>query len=266
MDLGIAGRVALISGGSRGMGRRAAELLARDGCAVLIAALESDKESIDETVESVRSLGSRAVGYAGDMTQKHHVDQAVAACREALGAPDILVANVNGPPPGHFDEVTDEQFEIAVREMTLSLVYLLRATVGHMKDQRWGRVINMNSIGAKEPTRFPGHVLVNTGRAAAVALAKSLADEWAEYGITVNSIGTGYIGTDRMYAYWDRMSEATGRPRDELLRVITDTIPAGRVGRVDEMAATIAFLCSEFGGYVNGQFLNVDGGLHRSAW
>jgi len=266
VDLGISKKVALISGGSLGMGRRAGEFLAAEGCAVAVVALESDKASIDETVEGIVANGGRAIGVAGNMTVKDDIERAVAACREAFGLPDILVANVNGPPPGYFDDVTDDQFETAVREMTLSLVYLLRETLPHMKENGWGRVINMNSIGAKEPTQFPGHVLVNTARAAAVALAKSLSNEFAQFGITVNSIGTGFIGTDRMYSYWDRMSAQTGRPRDELLRAITDTIPAGRVGEVDEMAGTIAFLCSSQGGYINGEFINVDGGWHRSAW
>ena len=266
MDLGIAGRVALIAGGSKGMGRRAAELLAADGAAVAIVGLEVDKRDMDDAVAGIAAAGGQAIGIAADMTVKEQIHAAVDTCRSKLGDPDILVMNVNGPPPGAFDEVTDEQFETAVREMTLSPVYLFRETIRHLKEQRWGRILIMNSIGAKEPPRFPPHVLPNTGRAAAVALAKSLADEWAAFGITVNTIGTGYIGTDRMYGYWDRMSEQTGRPRDELLKAVTDEIPAGRVGSVDEMAATMAFLCSDLGGYVTGEFLNVDGGWHRSAW
>lgn len=266
MDLGIAGKVALIAGGSKGMGRRAAELLAAEGAAVAVIGLEVDKEAMDAAVEGIEAMGGRAIGVAANMTVKEQVRSAVDACRSALGDPDILVVNVDGPPPGAFDDVTDEQFETAVREMALSPVYLFRETIGHLKCQRWGRILIMNSIGAKEPPRFPPHVLPNTGRAAAVALAKSLADEWAPFGITINTIGTGYIGTDRMYSYWDRMSTQTGKPREELLKVITDDIPAGRVGKIDEMAATMAFFCSDAGGYVTGEFVNVDGGLHRSAW
>jgi 3-oxoacyl-[acyl-carrier protein] reductase len=266
VDLGIAGRVALIAGGSKGMGRRAAELLAADGARVAIIGLEADKAAMDDAVDGIAVSGGQAVGIAADMTVKEQVESAVETCRSALGDPDILIVNVNGPPPGGFDDVTDDQFETALREMALSPVYLFRQTIEHLKRQRWGRILIMNSIGAKEPPRFPPHVLPNTGRAAAVALAKSLADEWAEYGITINTIGTGYIGTDRMYSYWDRMSQETGRPRDELLRVILKDIPAGRVGRVDEMAAVMAFLCSDLGGYITGAFINVDGGLHRSAW
>ncbi|MFF3876878.1 SDR family oxidoreductase [Streptomyces sp. NPDC001978] len=265
MDLGLKGKVALISGGSKGIGRRTAEMLALEGCAVAVVGLE-DQGAIDEAVGTILSAGGKAIGIAADMTVKANIQRAVGECIQKLGSPDILVANVNGPPPGFFDEVTDEQFEDAVRDMTLSLVYLLRQTLPHMKEQGWGRIVNINSIGAKEPTRFPGHVLVNTGRAAAVALSKSLSDEFAQFGITVNSIGTGFIGTDRMYSYWDRASAQSGRPRDELLKVVTDTIPAGRVGRVDEMAATLTYLCSDLAGYVNGEFINIDGGWHRSAW
>jgi 3-oxoacyl-[acyl-carrier protein] reductase len=266
VDLGIDGRVALIAGGSKGMGRRAAELLAADGVKVAIVGLEADKVDLDEAVTGIIAAGGQATGIAADMTVKDHVDAAVNGCRSAFGDPDILIMNVNGPPPGSFDDVTDEQFETAVLEMTLSPVYLFRRTIEHLKAQHWGRILIMNSIGAKEPPRFPPHVLPNTGRAAAVALAKSLADEWAAFGITINTIGTGYIGTDRMYSYWDRMSAETGKPREELLGSITKDIPAGRVGKVDEMAATMAFLCSDLGGYVTGEFINVDGGMHRSAW
>jgi len=266
VELGIAGKVALIAGGAMGMGRRAAEMLAAEGASVLVVGLPDDAVSIEETVSGIHAAGGKAIGVGANMTLKSDIVRAVGECTAAFGPPDILVANVYGPPPGYFEEVTDEQFETAVREMTLSLVYLLRQTLPHMKEKGWGRVVNMNSIGAKEPPRFPGHALVNTGRAAAVALAKSLSDEYAQFGITFNSIGTGYIGTDRMYRYWDRMSEHTGTPRDELLKVVTDTIPAGRVGRVAEIAAVMTFLCSDLGGYVNGEFINVDGGLHRSAW
>lgn len=266
MKLGIEGKVALIAGASKGMGRRSAEMIAEEGCAVAIVALESDKESIDEAVDVIRANGGTAIGIAANMTVREDIQRTVETVRSELGPPDILIANVNGPQPGFFHEVTDEQFETSLYEMTLSPVYLFRETIQHMKDEGWGRIVNMSSIGAKEPTRFPGHVLVNTGRAAAVALAKSLSDEWAEFGITVNSIGTGFIGTDRMYSYWDRMSTSTGQSREELLRVVTDTIPAGRVGKVDEMAATVAFLCSDLGGYITGEFINVDGGWHRSAW
>jgi NAD(P)-dependent dehydrogenase (short-subunit alcohol dehydrogenase family) len=249
-----------------GIGRRTAEILSVDGCAVAIVGLPDDPVSIESTVAAINAAGGKATGIGADMTRKTEVERAVAECKAVFGPPDIVIANVNGPPPGFFDEVTDEQFEEAVRSMTMTLVFLMRETLPHMKAKGWGRVVNMSAIGAKEPTRLPAHTLVNTGRAAAVALAKSLSDEYAAFGITVNSIGTGFIGTDRLLGYYDRLSAKTGTPRAELLKDVTASIPAGRVGRVDEIAASVAFLCSDLGGYVNGEFINVDGGWHRSAW
>lgn len=266
MDLGVSDKTALIAGGSMGIGRKTAELLAADGCAVAVVGLADDPASIAAAVDAIESAGGRAIGIGADMTRQDEIQRAMAECKAAFGSPDILVANVNGPPPGYFEEVTDAQFEEAVRSMTMSLVYMLREAFPHMKAKGWGRVINMNSIGAKEPTRFIGHTLVNTGRAAAVALSKSLSDEYAPFGITVNSIGTGFIGTERFMGYWNRLSEKTGAPLDEVLKDVTASIPAGRIGRVEEIAGTIAFLCSDLGGYVNGEFINVDGGWHRSAW
>lgn len=266
MELGIGGKTALISGGSMGIGRRTGEMLAAEGCSVAVVGLPNDPESIEATVAGIKAAGGKAIGIGANMTLKDDITRAVAECTSAFGAPDIVVANVNGPPPGCFDEVQDEQFEEAVRSMTMSLVYLLRLALPPMKEKGWGRIVNMNSIGAKEPPRVPPHTLVNTGRAAAAVLAKSLSDEFAGFGITVNTIGTGFIGTDRMVGYYDRMAAATGTPRDELMKDLLASIPAGRIGRVDEIAGTATFLCSDLGGYVNGQFINVDGGWHRSAW
>ncbi len=185
-----------------GIGRRAGELLAAEGCAVAVVGLPGEPDAIEATVAAIKAAGGKAIGIGANMTLKADIERAVRECTAAFGSPDIVVANVNGPPPGFFDEVSDEQFEEAVRSMTMSLVYLLRLALPHMKEKGWGRIVNMNSIGAKEPPRFPGHTLVNTGRAAAVVLAKSLSDEFAGFGITVNSIATGFISPYRSFWYF----------------------------------------------------------------
>jgi NAD(P)-dependent dehydrogenase (short-subunit alcohol dehydrogenase family) len=135
-----------------------------------------------------------------------------------------------------------------------------------MRAQKWGRIVNINSSSAKEPFRELAHILANTGRAAVVALNKSLSNEFAGDGVTINSIGTGYIGTDRMLGYFARVAEEKGLPVEAVQASLTASIPAGRVGRPEEMAGTIAFLCSEYGGFINGELIAVDGGQHRSAW
>lgn len=266
MDLGISGKVAFVSGGSMGMGRATAELFAAEGCRVAVAALEEDKESIDETVAGIRAAGGQAIGVAGNMTVREDVQRAVAETTAAFGPPDIAVANVGGPKSGYLFDVSDEDFMVAHQEMTMSMVYLCREVVPHMRRQGWGRIVNLNSISAKEPFRELAHVLANTARAAVVALNKSLSNEFAGDGITINSIGTGYIGTDRMLAYFDRVAKEKSVPVDAVQASLTSSIPAGRVGLPSEMAGTVVFLCSEYGGFINGELIAVDGGQHRGAW
>lgn len=264
MDLGIAGKVAFVSGGSKGAGRATAELLAREGCRVVIAA--RGQEAIDATVETIRKNGGAAAGISADLTTQEGVKKAIDFACQSFGSPDIAIANVHGPGPGNFFDLTDGDFDGAFREMTLSLVYLCQAVIPHMRTRRWGRIVCIGSYAAKEPPGDLKHILANTVRASTVTLNKSLANEFGPDGITVNTIGTGYIGTERMYEYIDKVAAENKLTRDDMLAQIAKTVPVGRPGKPEEMAATIAFLCSELAGYVTGNLIPVDGGTHRSAW
>jgi NAD(P)-dependent dehydrogenase (short-subunit alcohol dehydrogenase family) len=266
MDLGIRGKVAFVSGGSMGMGRATAETFAVEGCRVAIAALQEDQDSIEETLASITAAGGTAIGIAGNLTVKADVDRAIAETTQAFGPPDIVVANVGGPGPGYLFDVSDEDFMVAHQEMTMSMVYLCRAVIPHMRAQGWGRIVNINSLSAKEPFPELAHILANTARAGVVALNKSLSNEFARDGVTINSIGTGYIGTPRMIGYMERVAAEKGLPLETVRQSLTSGIPAGRVGRPEEMAGTIVFLCSEQAGFINGEFIAVDGGQHRGAW
>jgi 3-oxoacyl-[acyl-carrier protein] reductase len=137
MDLGIAGKVAFVSGGSKGIGRSTAEILAREGCRVVIAA--RGQAAIDATVAAITAAGGTATGVCADLTERADVERAVTAGTEAFGPPDIAVANVHGPGPGNFFDLSDTDFAEAFRRMTLSMVYLARAVVPHMREQGWGR-------------------------------------------------------------------------------------------------------------------------------
>lgn len=267
MDLGISGKVAFVSGGSMGMGRTTAELFAREGCRVVVAALPEHKESIDDTVDSIKSLGGRAVGVAADLTREDDVERAVSTARESFGSlPDIAVVNVGGPPQGDFFDVTNDDFTAALHNMAMSNVYLARAVIPHMRAQRWGRIVTLNSGAAKEPPPELPHILANTARAAVVPLNKSLSNEFGPDGITINTIATGYIGTPRMRAYYEKLAADRGQSADALIEELTANVPVRRVGTPEEMAAVIVFLCSQHAGYVTGEFISVDGGFHRSAW
>jgi 3-oxoacyl-[acyl-carrier protein] reductase len=266
MDLGIKGRVAFVSGGSMGMGRATAELFAQEGCRVVVAALVRDAESIDETVAAITSAGGEAVGVAADLTVRSEVQRAVGVAAETFGSPpDIAIANVNGPGAGYFDDVTDEDFTVALHDMTMSMVYLCRVVLPHMRAQRWGRIVCLNSVAAKEPIPELAHVLANPSRAAVANLNKSLSNEVARDGVSINTIGTGWIGTKRMHGYIDRMAQESGSTPEAVLASVTAGTPAGRFGTPEEMAGVVTFLCSEYAGFVNGEFIAVDGGLHRWA-
>jgi 3-oxoacyl-[acyl-carrier protein] reductase len=264
MDLGITGKVAFVSGGSKGMGRATAELLAAEGVQVIVAA--RSKGAVDETVDVIRSRGGEATGVAANLTVQDEVARAVAEGTQAFGPPDIAITNVHGPGPGDFFDLSDEEFAQAFREMTLSVVYLTRLVVPHMKEQGWGRLVNIGSGAAKEPPPELAHMLANTTRSSVVTLQKSLANELGRYGITVNTIGTGWFGTQRMYDYIDALAQKNGATREAVLKPFTSTIPLRRVGTPEEMAAVVVFLCSVGAGYLTGEFINVDGGIHRSAF
>jgi 3-oxoacyl-[acyl-carrier protein] reductase len=264
MDLGIAGRIAFVSGGSKGVGRATAELLAAEGAHVVVAARTQD--AIDDTVRAIRESGGSAAGVAADLTLRGDVERAVDVARQTFGPPDIAVSNVHGPGAGDFFDLDDDDFERAFREMTMSVVYLSRAVVPDMRERGWGRLVNVGSGAAKEPPSELRHVLANSARASVVTLQKSLANELGPFGITVNTIGTGWIGTDRMYDYVDALASEHAITREQALEPFTATIPLRRVGTPQEMAGAIAFLCSQWAGYITGEWVAVDGGLHRSAW
>jgi 3-oxoacyl-[acyl-carrier protein] reductase len=264
MELGLAGRVAFVSGGSKGVGRATAELLAREGCHVVVAARNQD--AIDETVDTIRSSAGRAVGVSADLTQRDDVERALQVARDAFGPPVIAISNVHGPGPGDFLDLSDEDFANAFRQMTLSVTYLTRAVIPAMKQVGWGRLVNVGSGAAKEPPPELRHILANTTRASVVTLQKSLANELGPFGITVNTVATGFIGTPRMYEYFDKMAVDRGITTEEALAPFCSTIPLRRPGTPEEEAALIVFLCSQAAGYITGELINVDGGFHRSAW
>ncbi len=266
MDLGIAGKVAFVEGGSMGMGRATAELLAEEGCKIVIAALPEHEDTIKDTVEAIIAAGGQAAGVAADLTVEDDVNSAIAFAAETFGPPDIAVANVAGPGAGYFDDVSNDDFTLSFQQMAMSMVYLARAVLPHMREQKWGRIVTLNSNAAKEPPPELAHILANTARAAVVPLNKSLSNEFGQDGVTVNTIGTGYIGTARMRGYYERLSAERNVPVEDLLADLTSNVPVRRVGKPEEMAGVVAFLCSELGGYVTGEFINVDGGHHRSAW
>lgn len=260
MDFGIRDKVAFVSGGSKGMVREAALILAGEGAKVAIVA--RTQGPIDETVALIESRGGTAMGYSADLTTREGVRDAVAAVTAKFGAPDIAISNVVESLPGNFDDVTDEDFKRFFIVYAMTVVYLAREVIPSMKEKGWGRFVAVGSAAAKEPAGNIDHMLANATRPAGVGFVKTLSDEVAKYGITCNTVAPGWIGTDNMFAYLKKK----GITPDKVGDFLHSLIPAGRVGRPEEIGSTIAYLCSDLAGYISGSLIVVDGGKHKSAW
>ncbi|HEY6759677.1 MAG TPA: SDR family oxidoreductase [Baekduia sp.] len=249
MDLGLDGKVALVTGGSRGIGRGIAEALAAEGARVAVTS-----RTADAAAAVAGAIGGR--GYVFDSDDLGAVDPLVAAVERDVGPIDVYVANTGGPPFGA-DPLgfTDEQWEQAHRTLVVSPMALLRRIVPGMRERGWGRVLAISSSAAREP--IEGLQLSNVNRPGLLDAFKLLARETAGDGVTFNAILPGRIATDRIAGNAGGMEVA-----QEAAKTL---VPAGRLGEVAEVAAAAAFLVSAPASYVTGQSLVVDGGLTR-AW
>jgi len=265
MDYGIRARTALVVGGSKGIGLACARQLAAEGSRVAIVA--RTKKHIDSAVADIVDGGGDAVGIVADMTDGEQIARAVEEVTEALAAPQIVISQADFHVRGFFDEITDyERYVDSYRSYTLSQVHLLHAVLPGMRHSGWGRFVHIGSATAKEPQMNPPHTVANATRASTVGLLKSVSDEYARFGITINTIAPGWIATKTTNWYLsthEGLTDATSR-REWLVE--TAGVPAGRLGDPEEIASTVVYLCSELAGYVNGHYIAVDGGHHRSAF
>jgi 3-oxoacyl-[acyl-carrier protein] reductase len=265
MNLGIAGKVVFFTGGSKGMGRIAAKMLAQEGCAVAIVA--RNKEPVESAVGEVVADGGTAIGVTADVSQQDQVIAAVGQVTREFGAPSIVIGQTIFTKPGDFDDITDpEVFVDSFRAYTMSTIYLLKAVLPAMKEAGWGRFVHVGSATAKEPEGAIHHVVANGTRPSTIGLLKTVADEYARYGITVNTVAPGWIETENAIAYLNRQAGlASADDRRQWMREQAG-VPAARMGRPEEIASMIVYLCSELAGYVNGAWIEVDGAHHRSAF
>lgn len=267
MDLGIEGKVALVSGGTRGIGRAAAEQLLADGCQVVVVGRR--QASVDSAVAEMSQSGGAVAGLAADLTDQAEIKRTVQFVRDTFGSADIVVTNVHlgdggADGDGSFESLSEADYMQAFKDLTMSVVHLTREVIPEMKAKGWGRLINVGSGAAKEPPAEIEHLLHNLARAPVVLLNKSLANELGPYGITVNTIGTGWIATEAVQKFARDMGiEEEGI--EQWVRENFD-IPVGRFGLPQEEGALIAFLASEFAGFITGNWIACDGGQHRSAW
>ncbi len=253
MNLGIEGRVALVMGASKGIGRGVAGALSREGARVAVAS--RSPERIEAAAAAISAeTGGEVRPFAADTDDVGRMPPLAGEVEAALGPIEILVTNTGGPPMGEPLGFDLDQWQTAYRSLVLAPLALVGAVTPAMRAARWGRVVNITSSATKEP--IPGLMLSNSHRLAAVGAFKTLAIELARDGVLVNSAAPGRIATDRI-------AGTMGRPLEEIADEPQGDVPAGRLGRVEEFADVVAFLCSERASYVCGVNLVVDGGLTR---
>jgi 3-oxoacyl-[acyl-carrier protein] reductase len=261
MELGIAGKVALVCGGSRGIAYEAAAQLAREGCQVAICG--RDAASLAQAADRLHGLaGAPVLAVQADLATAEGIAAVVAAVTERHGGVDILVCNTGGPPTGGALSFDWEAWEGASRLLLRSVVALTQAFVPGMRARGWGRVLAITSLAVKRPQG--NLVLSNTLRAGVTGFLRTLADEVAADGVTVNTVLPGFTATERLASLAEANAAKAGTTREAVYAGWTAETPAGRLGRPEEVAAVLTFLASVPAGFVTGQAILADGGAVRS--
>jgi 3-oxoacyl-[acyl-carrier protein] reductase len=262
MDLGLTGKIALVAASSTGLGRAVAEELATEGTALVLCARGA--EALNATRDEItKTTGARVVAIAADLTKREDAARVVQSGLKEFGRIDILVTNNGGPPTGQFESLTQEQWEEATRLTLFSVLELTRQVLPGMKERKWGRILNITSIAVKQPVE--NLMLSNSLRAAVTGFARTLANEVATFGITVNNIMPGYTRTERLEDLVKMLADKEGISRADIASRWATEIPMRRLGEPREFAALAAFLVSERASYITGQSIAVDGGWIKSS-
>ena len=262
MNLGLTGKAAVVAGSTKGIGRATAFGLAKEGMRVVVSG--RDQARADAVASEIASqTGVDVFGVAADVSTAAGAKKLIAEANAAMGGVDVLVTNAGGPPPGGFDELGDADFVAGFELNFLSTVRMIRAVLPHMREQRWGRIVNLQSTAIKEPV--PLVTLTNSIRPGVTGLAKDLADHLGKSQITVNTVLSGPVMTDRLRATTAARAAAAGITEEEQWKRYLQLVPLGRFGKPEDVAAMIVFLASEQAGWITGTVIQVDGGRIRSA-
>lgn len=248
MDLQVAGKLALVTGASKGIGFAVAAALAAEGARLVVNA--RDEARLEAAAQRLRATGAEVHAVAGDVAQAKQVKALLARTKDLAGDPEILVANAGGPATGAAAAIEDAAWAKGFELTLMSAVRMARGVIPAMRAAGWGRIVFVTSLAVKEPV--PNLTLSNAFRAGVTAFGRTLASEVAEHGVTVNAVAPGYTATERLD---ELFADDYARAR------LISTIPAKRFGEPAEIAAAVAFLCSGPAAYVTGQTLLVDGGV-----
>ncbi len=255
MDLGIAGRKALVCAASKGLGRACAYSLAREGVEVTI--LARTRETLDATAADIRAkTGAKVTAVAADITTEAGRAAALKACPN----PDILVNNAGGPPPGDFREWGQEEWLKALNNNMVTPILLIKATIDGMIARKWGRIVNITSGAVKSP--IPNLGLSNGARAGLTGFIAGLARQTVKHNVTINNLLPGSFDTDRLRDNIRFQAQKLGKSFDDHYAQLKANNPAGRIGDPAEFGEACAYLCSAQAGFISGQNFLLDGGAY----
>lgn len=257
MDLGLRGRVAMVAAGSKGLGRAIATALVTEGARVSICARAAGP--LADTEQALRAAGGDVLALAADVSRPDELARWHAATVERLGAPALLVTNTGGPPPGLFEDLTEDAWRAGIDGVLMNVVRISRLVLPAMRAAKYGRIVHLTSFVAKQPMALL--TISSTLRAGLSALTKTMAGQVAADGITVNAVLPGHFATDRQIHLNEIRAQQHGITRAAWEDRLQAEIPARRFGRPEEFGELVAFLLSERAGYINGTSLQIDGGL-----
>lgn len=262
MELGIAGKTAIIGGSSQGMGLAIAEGLAKEGCNVLLCA--RNEQTLANAKQKIMMLTDerKIATLSVDLSLPDSAREIVHTATSLWGSVDILVTNTGGPTPGQPSLFSDQDWDAAYQKVFYNVIRLCREVLPHMRANRWGRIINLLALSARQIE--DNLSLSSTTRAAVVAFSKNLTEEVAADGITVNNVLPGSIMTDRLLEITKMQAQHHGSSEENAMANRVSKIPTGRLGRPEEMAHLVTFLASERAGFINGLSIPLDGGQLRS--
>ncbi len=263
MDLQLKDKVVLITASSKGIGKATAELFLNEGARVVISS--SNSENLKIAADELKSITSNEplTGIC-DLNKPEDLTNIVKLAKEKFGRIDILVNNCGGPVPGMFDDLNDDNWMHAVDQVLMSAVRLTREVLPDMNSNKWGRIINITSLSAKQPV--DNLMLSNSLRSAVTAFAKTLSNEVGKNNITVNNVAPGYTLTSRLHELAKARAENQGTSKEEIFKEMASVVPLKRLADPHEVASAIIYLASEQAGYITGQTIAVDGGVIKSAY
>ncbi len=261
MDLGLTGRVAVVGGASKGLGRACADSLAQEGAKLAICSRNAAE--LEVAAQEIRAAtGTDVLSVPGDLSRLEDIQRLVQTAADHFGRLDVVIANSGGPPEGRAVTTDEETWDRSVQMALNFFIRMGREAVPHMQKQSWGRIVNILASTVYQP--IDNLVTSGVTRMGAVAYAKSLADEVGRDNILVNNVAPGFLMTERMRHIFETRSSETGQDLETVLDARAASIPLGRFGRPEELGDFVTYLASDKNTYVTGTTILVDGGVVRN--